>query len=59
MALADGVSTVVNKIEWWQNHTEELPKWLSTCELILLIQPSSAAAKRCYLIYLKSKRPTV
>lgn len=48
MALADGVSTVVNKIEWWRNHTEELPKWSSACKLILLIQPSSAAAERVF-----------
>ena len=48
MALAEGVSTVVNKIEWWQNHTDELPKWSSACKLILLIQPSSAAAERVF-----------
>ena len=25
MALATGVSSVVDKIEWWQNHKQQLP----------------------------------
>ena len=28
MATADGVSTLVNKLQWWHNHESELPKWL-------------------------------
>ena len=50
MALANGVSSVVNKTEWWRNHAEQLPKWSSTCKLLLLIQPSSAAANGFFFI---------
>ena len=54
MALANGVSSVVNKTEWWQHHEEELPKWSSACKLLLLLQPSSAAAERVFSLLANS-----
>ena len=45
MAIADGVSTQVDKILWWKNHKTELPNWSHACKLVLLIQPSSVAVE--------------
>ena len=37
---ADGVST---KLQWWQSHEEELPRWWSNaCKQVVLIQLSAA-----------------
>ena len=48
MATADGVSTLVDKQQWWKNHESELPNWSTACKAALLIQPSSAAAERVF-----------
>ena len=59
MAIADGVSTQVDKILWRKNHKNELPNWSRACKLVLLIQLSSAAAKPslfCKIALLTAKR---
>ena len=48
MATADGVSTLVDKQQWWKNHESELPNWSTACKLAFLVQPSSAAAERVF-----------
>ena len=48
MAKADGVSPTIDKLEWWKKHSNELPHWSAACKLVLLVQPSSAAAERVF-----------
>ena len=49
MATADGVSTtLVDKLQWWHNQENYLPKWSTAFKVALLIQPSSAAAERVF-----------
>ena len=38
----------VDVIKWWKNHQNELPAWAEACKLVLLVQPSSAAAERVF-----------
>ena len=48
MAAAGGVSSVVNVLEWWKGHEQELPHWAAAFKLIALVQPSSAACERVF-----------
>ena len=48
LSKAEGVSTEMMKLQWWQSHQEELPRWSNACKQVLLIQPSSAAAERVF-----------
>ena len=41
------VSTV-DPLDWWSHHTETLPHWSATASLVMLVQPSSAAAERVF-----------
>ena len=41
----DDVSSEVDKLEWWKKYANQLPHWSAACKLILLVQPSSAAAE--------------
>ena len=38
--------TYINPVAWWKSHAMELPKWANAFRLVLLVQPSSAAAER-------------
>ena len=40
--------TDINPVAWWKSHTMELPKWVNAFRLVLLVQPSSAAAERIF-----------
>ena len=40
--------TDINPVAWWKSHTMELPKWVNAFRLVLLVQPSSAAAERVF-----------
>ena len=44
LALAEDVSPSVDKNDWWRKHETELPHWSKACKMVLLVQPSSAAA---------------
>ena len=44
LAMAEDVSPSINKNDWWTKHETELPHWSK----VLLVQPSSAAAKRVF-----------
>ena len=48
MAVSEDVSTDINA--WWKSHAMELPKWANAFRLVLLVQPSSAAAERVFSI---------
>ena len=47
-ALTDDVVAEVNVLEWWSQHSKEIPSWASACKQILLLQPSSAASERVF-----------
>ena len=48
VAATEDVSTSVDPVQWWKNHATELPKWSEAFQLIVLVQPSSAAAERVF-----------
>ena len=31
VAAAEGVSSSVDKLNWWKNHERDLPNWSSSC----------------------------
>ena len=35
-------------VELWKTHEPDIPNWAEVCKLILLVQPSSAAAERVF-----------
>ena len=46
MAASEDVSTDIDPVVWWKNHAIDLPNWAAAFRLVLLVQPSSAAAER-------------
>ena len=52
MAAAEDVviPTEEKKVEWWCGYKEQLPHWASAVKQVLLVQPSSATAKRVFSI---------
>lgn len=44
------VSTAVDTLRWWENHSSDLPWWSSAVRKMFLLQPSSAAAERVFSI---------
>ena len=42
--------TDINPVAWWKSHAMELPKWANAFRLVLLVQPSTAAAERVFSI---------
>ena len=54
LAAAEDVSSKVNPVEWWKAHEDNLPNWARNCKLVLLVQPSSAAAERVFSILASS-----
>ena len=42
--------TDTNPVAWWKSHAMEFPKWANAFRLVLLVQPSSAAAERVFSI---------
>ena len=44
LAIVEGVSSKINPVEWWKTHEDGLPNWAHSCKMVLLVQPSSAAA---------------
>ena len=47
-AAAEDVSREIDTTKWWKDHQNELPAWAEACKLVLLVQPSSAAAERVF-----------
>lgn len=54
LAAAEDISPQVDPVQWWKSHESSLPKWASACRLVLLMQPSSAAAERVFSILTNS-----
>ena len=48
IAASEDVPTDINPVAWWKSHALELPKWANALRLVLLVQPSSAAAERVF-----------
>ena len=42
------VTTEEEKVKWWCQHVERLPRWSAAVKQVLLVQPSSAAAERAF-----------
>ena len=38
----------VDSVQWWKDHSDDLPCWSAAAGKILLVQPSSAAAERVF-----------
>ena len=53
LAAANGTSVDADKLEWWKNHAVQLPFWSTGCRVILLLQPTSAAAKQVLSLLLR------
>ena len=47
-AAVEDVSQEVDTIKWCKDHQNELPAWAEACKLVLLVQPSFAAAERVF-----------
>ena len=57
LAKAADVSPETNTLLWWQNHSTDLPHWLTAVRDVVLVQPSSAAAKRVFSLLKASFGP--
>ena len=44
------ISTECDILEWWKCNKEALPHWFSAVMKALVVQPSTAAAKRAFSI---------
>ena len=53
-AAAEDVSEQVDAIGWWNGHKSNLPRWASAFKLLILVQPSSAAAERVFSLLTSS-----
>ena len=42
---AEDVSSQTEPIAWWKSHEADLQNWTKALRLVLLVQPSSAAAE--------------
>lgn len=50
VAACEDVHPSVDPIRWWKSHGEKLATWYESFKLVLLVQPSSAAAERVFSI---------
>ena len=50
LAAAEDVSPQIDPCEWWKHHSADIPMWARTFRKVALIQPSSAAAERVFLL---------
>ena len=48
LSTAEEISPDYDVVEWWKIHELDIPNWADVCKLILLVQPSSAAAERVF-----------
>ena len=45
-AKAAVMNADIDPLDWWRNHSADLPYWSAAAADVLLVQPSSAAAER-------------
>ena len=50
LAAAEDISPTVDTFVWWKRHVNDFPHWSKACKMLLLVQPSSAAAERVFSI---------
>ena len=50
IAKAADTSPDVDTNLWWMDHSEDLPNWLLTAQMVALVQPSSVAMERVFSI---------
>ena len=50
IAKAADTSPDEDTLPWWINHSEDLPNWSSAAQMVVLVQPSSAAVERVFSI---------
>ena len=50
IAKAADTSPDEDTLLWWINHSEDLPNWSSAAQMVVLVQPSSAAVERVFSI---------
>lgn len=48
IARCSDVSSDIAVEEWWKKNSRSLPMWSKAARLVLLLQPSSAAAERVF-----------
>ena len=44
--LRDGFNPELDTLQWWKDVSQDLPSWSAAVTKLVLVQPSSAAAKR-------------
>ena len=61
LATAEDVSDNMGVVGWWkgQEVNNTMPHWTCTCKLILLIQPSLAAAERVFSLLNNSQQESL
>ena len=47
-ALTDDVAGEINVLEWWSQHSKEVPSLANARKQILLLQPSTAASEKVF-----------
>ena len=50
IAKAADTSPDEDTLPWWINHSEDLPNWSSAAQMVVLVQPSSAAVEIVFSI---------
>ena len=48
LAKATDLDKNVTPLNWWKDHSNDLHCWSAAAKMILLVQPSSAAAERVF-----------
>ena len=54
LAKCSAIGSNITDTEWWRMNSDSLPKWSAGARQILLIQPSSAAAKIVFSLLISS-----
>ena len=50
LAKAGDIDASIHPLDWWRNHSADLPYWFAAAADVLLVQRSSAAAGRVFFI---------
>ena len=48
LAATEDITPDIDIMNWWKRHEKEMPAWSEACKLVVLVQPSSAAAERVF-----------
>ena len=51
IAKAADLEENVTPLNWWKDHSNDLPCWSEAAEKVLLVQPSSAAASKLIWLF--------